>query len=166
AKFAVKGFSEGLLIDLRQNAPHVKVSVVMPGHIGTPIGFNSQKILGKPAPEDMTSTDVAQAREMIENRGISTTGLNDEEIKAFIRQQMETFRDDAPLTPSQAATIILDGVRNEQWRIIVGEDAQILDRMVRENPETAYESSFMDQLLEKGYFGSLGMSDVSAEGSE
>src|SRR5574341_1404514 len=30
AKFAVKGFSEALLVDLRLNAPHVKVAVVMP----------------------------------------------------------------------------------------------------------------------------------------
>ena len=35
AKFAVKGFTEALINDFRLNAPHVKVSVVMPGHIGT-----------------------------------------------------------------------------------------------------------------------------------
>jgi len=35
AKFAVKRFSEALLVDLRLNAPHVKVAVVMPGHVGT-----------------------------------------------------------------------------------------------------------------------------------
>src|SRR6266480_1227089 len=37
AKFAVKGFTEALINDLRLNAPHIKCSVVMPGHIGTPI---------------------------------------------------------------------------------------------------------------------------------
>jgi len=37
AKFAVKGFSEALINDFKLNAPHVKVSVVMPGHIGTSI---------------------------------------------------------------------------------------------------------------------------------
>lgn len=31
AKFAVKGFSEALITDLRLNAPHIKCSVVMPG---------------------------------------------------------------------------------------------------------------------------------------
>jgi short-subunit dehydrogenase len=35
AKFAVKGFSESLVTDFRLNAPHVSVSVVMPGHVGT-----------------------------------------------------------------------------------------------------------------------------------
>ena len=40
AKFAVKGFTEALITDLRINAPHIKCSVVMPGHIGTSIpGF-------------------------------------------------------------------------------------------------------------------------------
>ena len=34
AKFAVKGFTEALIVDLRMNAPHVKASVVMPGHRG------------------------------------------------------------------------------------------------------------------------------------
>ena len=43
AKFAVKGFTEALLTDLRVNAPHVKASVVMPGHIGTSIVQNSMR---------------------------------------------------------------------------------------------------------------------------
>src|SRR5262249_19609688 len=41
AKFAVKGFTEGLINDLRLNAPHIKCSVVMPGHIGTSIFENT-----------------------------------------------------------------------------------------------------------------------------
>ena len=45
AKFAVKGFTEALINDLRVNAPHIKCSVVMPGHIGTSIVANSRKIL-------------------------------------------------------------------------------------------------------------------------
>mgnify|MGYP003335014213 FL=1 len=35
AKFAVKGFTEALITDFRINAPHLRASVVMPGHIGT-----------------------------------------------------------------------------------------------------------------------------------
>ena len=45
AKFAVKGFSESLIDDFRMNAPHVGVSVVMPGHIGTSIAINTGKLL-------------------------------------------------------------------------------------------------------------------------
>ena len=44
AKFAVKGFSEALINDLRLNAPHVKCSVVMPGHIGTSIVSNTRQV--------------------------------------------------------------------------------------------------------------------------
>ena len=44
AKFAVKGFTEALITDLRINAPHIKCSVVMPGHVGTSIVSNSRKI--------------------------------------------------------------------------------------------------------------------------
>ena len=35
AKFAVKGFTEALIVDFRLNAPHVRAAVVMPGHVGT-----------------------------------------------------------------------------------------------------------------------------------
>src|SRR3954451_11663247 len=34
AKFAVKGFTEALITDFAVHAPHLKASVVMPGHIG------------------------------------------------------------------------------------------------------------------------------------
>jgi len=44
AKFAVKGFTEALINALRLNAPHIKCSVVMPGHIGTDIVANSRKV--------------------------------------------------------------------------------------------------------------------------
>ena len=52
AKFAVKGFSEALIEDFRLNAPHVKVAVVMPGHIGTDIVTNSRKVHGGDGPMD------------------------------------------------------------------------------------------------------------------
>ena len=155
AKFAVKGFSEGLIIDLRHNAPHVNVSVVMPGHIGTEVGHHSRKILGKPPIEEMTETEIVKIRETMEKGGIPTEGFSDEEIKAMIKMQLASFQENAPLTPKQAAAIILDGVRNNQWRILVGEDAKGLDRMVRETPEEAYELSFMNRLLEEGIYQTL-----------
>src|SRR5215468_11237353 len=46
AKFAVKGFTEALIEDLRTNAPQVRVAVVMPGHIGTDIVANSMRAHG------------------------------------------------------------------------------------------------------------------------
>src|SRR5215208_4766384 len=60
AKFAVKGFSEALITDLRINAPHIKCLVVMPGHIGTEIVLNSRKIIT--GHDEMTAEDLAQVR--------------------------------------------------------------------------------------------------------
>ena len=40
---------------------------------------------------------------------------------------------------SQAAAIILDGVRSGAWRILVGEDAKVIDTQVRAKPESAYD---------------------------
>jgi hypothetical protein len=56
----------------------------------------------------------------------------------MVKTMGEMFRDNAPLTAAQAATIILDGVRAGKWRILVGDDAQALDEAVRADPEGAY----------------------------
>jgi hypothetical protein len=45
------------------------------------------------------------------------------------------------MTASQAATVILDGVRVGRWRILVGEDAKAQDERVRANPDGAYDHS-------------------------
>ena len=145
AKFAVKGFTEALLTDLRVNAPHVKAAVVMPGHIGTSIGINSRIILGKPAIADMSAAELAETRARMARQGMASESMSDEQLKAAMQQRTDDFRDKAPLTPAQAATIILDGVRNEEWRILVGEDARAIDQRVRERPEEAYDPSFFSR---------------------
>jgi len=152
AKFAVKGFSEALLVDLRLHAPHVKVAVVMPGHVGTSIVINTNKVLGKPEALEMRPEDVARVRELLLNRGVPAGDMTDDQIRAAMHQLALSFRDEAPLTAAQTATIILDGVRRDAWRILVGDDAHALDRMVRESPETAYESSFMQAVQQQGHF--------------
>lgn len=151
AKFAVKGFSEALLVDLRLNAPHVKVAVVMPGHVGTSIMINSNKVLGKPDVLDMPEGDVARLRDQLVKRGLPVGELTDDQIRAAIHQITLSFRDNAPVTAAEAATIILDGVRSDAWRILVGKDAHALDRLVRESPETAYEKEFMQALQAEGH---------------
>jgi short-subunit dehydrogenase len=155
AKFAVKGFSEALLNDLRENAPHVKVAVVMPGHIGTSIAINTGKVLGHADPLAMSAQEVAQARAFMKKRGLPVDNVPDDHIRAAIKQRGVDFRDKAPTTAAQAAQIILDGVRSDAWRILVGEDAKILDRMVRENPEGAYEPEFMTRVNEAGALNAL-----------
>ncbi len=151
AKFAVKGFTEALINDLRVNAPHVGVSLVMPGHVGTSIVLNSRAVLGQPSPKEMTSEDLRPVRERIKRQGLPADALSDDMLRTALQQMAEDFRDKAPLTAAAAATIILDGVRNGVWRILVGEDAKELDRMVRAAPEQAYEPGFMERLRAKGH---------------
>src|SRR5215469_4469720 len=62
AKFAVKGFTEALITDLRINAPHIKCSVVMPGHIGTSIPASSRRVHSGNESDVMDETQLAQAR--------------------------------------------------------------------------------------------------------
>lgn len=155
AKFAVKGFTEALINDLRENAPHVKAAVVMPGHIGTSIGINTGKVLGHADPMEMPAEEVAKARAFMKKRGLPVDNVPDDHIRAAIKQRGIDFRDNAPMSAAQAATVILDGVRNDAWRILVGEDAKVLDRMVREAPELAYEPDFMTRLNSAGQFNAL-----------
>jgi NAD(P)-dependent dehydrogenase (short-subunit alcohol dehydrogenase family) len=138
AKFAVKGFTEALITDLQMNAPHIKCSVVMPGHIGTDIVANSRKILGG---------DIGGMREQMVRMNPELAKATDAQIQALMDQMAQGFHDNAPTTAAQAATIILDGVRNEKWRILVGKDAEFLDQRVRAAPETAYSQDFYDALV-------------------
>jgi NAD(P)-dependent dehydrogenase (short-subunit alcohol dehydrogenase family) len=142
AKFAVKGFTEALMTDLAVHAPHVKCSVVMPGHIGTEIVANSQKILSGAEDAPMSAQALAEARAALARAGIDAAALSDAQIEAGVTERARRFRDDAPMTAAQAARVILDGVKAERWRILVGDDAHLLDERVRANPEQAYEADF------------------------
>ncbi|MEQ9316274.1 MAG: SDR family NAD(P)-dependent oxidoreductase [Henriciella sp.] len=119
AKFAVKGFTEALITDLRINAPHVKASVVMPGHIGTQIALNTLREFGDDS---------------------AVGGGNEEYEEAKARG--EQFRDNAITSASDAARVILDGVRADEWRILIGPDAQAIDEAVRKTPKEAYKGDF------------------------
>ena len=145
AKFAVKGFTEALINDLRLNAPHVKVSVVMPGHIGTSIVINTARVLGRD-PKEMSDDELETATAWMRRMGAETEAVTPDEIRQVFQQRAENFRDNAPVTAAEAAKVILDGVRHERWRILIGDDAHVLDRLVREAPEDAYEPAFMEKL--------------------
>lgn len=148
AKFAVKGFSEALITDLRLNAPHVKCSVVMPGHIGTEIVANSRKIQSGNDSDTLDAGALAQTRRAMAARGMDAAALSDADLQAISAEMARRFRDDAPTTAAQAATIILDGVKADRWRILVGEDAKAIDSLVRADPEEAYEPEFYKRILE------------------
>jgi NAD(P)-dependent dehydrogenase (short-subunit alcohol dehydrogenase family) len=146
AKFAVKGFSEALINDLRLNAPHIKCSVVMPGHIGTSIVSNSRKVQIGTESDRLTEQEILQARQRMKGAGIDVDAMSDEQIQQAALDRARTFHDDAPTTAAAAARIILDGVKADRWRILVGDDAHVLDERVRQTPELAYTPEFFDRI--------------------
>ena len=146
AKFAVKGFTEALINDFGTNAPHVKVSVVMPGHIGTSIAINSNRIITGREERQMTPAELEVARQRWSSLGMLEDDASDEQVLAMMEQMGRNFRDNARTTAEMAASIILDGVRKERWRILVGDDAHVLDGMVRADPESAYTEEFIEKL--------------------
>jgi hypothetical protein len=144
AKFAVKGFSEALIADLRMNAPHISVSVVMPGHIGTSIAANSLKVQAGNDSDELNATQLAQARARLASMGRDPAALSDAEIQALVAERARRFLEEAPTTAAEAARIILDGVKAGRWRILVGADAHLIDERVRQSPEQAYEVEFFE----------------------
>jgi short-subunit dehydrogenase len=144
AKFAVKGFTEGLIEDLRVNAPQVRAAVVMPGHVGTDIVTNSLRAQGLPAPEQMSDAQVeelipASARDGLISAGALPEDASADDLRQMLVRVNTDFRDKAPLTAAAAATVILNGVRSGAWRILVGQDAEWIDAAVRDKPEAAYD---------------------------
>src|SRR6266478_7282233 len=146
AKFAVKGFTEALMTDLRINAPHIKCSVVMPGHIGTSIVSNSRKIQSGSESERLSEIEIAVTRQRLKGMGIDTAPMSDEDIPKIAADRARTFRDEAPMTAAAAAKVILDGVNAGRWRILVGDDAHRLDERVRQTPERAYDAEFFQSI--------------------
>jgi NAD(P)-dependent dehydrogenase (short-subunit alcohol dehydrogenase family) len=151
AKFAIKGFTEALIEDLRGNAPQVRVAVVMPGHVGTDIIANTRRAHGTPEPQDISDAGIeemipADARAGLIKAGLLSEHPTADDMRRLMARIENDFRDKAPLTAADAATIILDGVRSGTWRILVGEDAKKLDAMVRANPEAAYDYTELAKL--------------------
>jgi NAD(P)-dependent dehydrogenase (short-subunit alcohol dehydrogenase family) len=144
AKFAVRGFSEALIEDLRSHAPGVRVAVVMPGHVGTDIVANSFRAHGLPELAELTGAQLEElvpreARAKLAEAGLLAQDASADELRQMLVRANADFRDQAPLSAAQAATIILDGVRSGAWRILVGEDAKKIDAAVRAKPEAAYD---------------------------
>jgi hypothetical protein len=88
-------------------------------------------------------------------QGLDVTTASDEDVRNLMLAMAEAFRDNAPTSAAEAATIILDGVRAGEWRILVGHDAEVLDEAVRATPRDAYEPEFMDRLRAQGVFAAI-----------
>jgi len=160
AKFAVRGFTEGLIEDLRSNAPGVRVAVVMPGHVGTNIVANSRRARGGPEPDQMSDAELADlitphVRSRLVRAGMLAEDASPDDLRQTLSQWERDFRDKAPLSAAQAATIILDQVQAGAWRILVGEDAKMIDAALRARPEAAYD-----------YTELFGAAAVASDGAE
>ncbi|WP_027006788.1 SDR family NAD(P)-dependent oxidoreductase [Conexibacter woesei] len=104
SKFAVRGFTEALRIEMLQDRLPVGVTVVHPGGVKTNI-TNNAMASAREAGVELSAADVKRARDY-EQR--------------FLR-----------LSPDAAAKTILDGVAAGKPRVLVGNDAKAIDKLVR-----------------------------------
>ena len=142
AEFAIKGFSEALIEDLRSHAPQVRVVVVMPGVVNTGIFTNSRRALGLPQWEQLSDAELLElvtdgGRAALIAMGLLAEDFSADDLRQLIPRLKTEFQGKG-FTAVQAATIILDGVRSGAWRILVGEEARMLDEQVRANPEAPF----------------------------
>lgn len=106
AKFAVRGFTESLRQELDMMSYGVSATSVHPGGIKTGIARSSR------------------VDSSIRDLGISDVDTRQKFEKTFIT------------SPDKAACVILEGVRRNQRRVLVGPDARVFDWVARLLPTT------------------------------
>ncbi|MDA7575968.1 SDR family oxidoreductase [Gammaproteobacteria bacterium] len=115
-KFAVRGFTESLALEMKQTNPNLQIHCVHPGHIGTNIAATARM-----SDEDFNDNETRPA---IFSKNAPKT-----------QQEMgELFREGG-MHPSKAAKIILNGVKKNKSRIFIGLDARLLDLSQRLFPK-------------------------------
>jgi hypothetical protein len=118
----------------------------MPGQIGTSIRANTRKIhSGDRESDAIDAAGLTQARERFALLGRDVSQLSDDQLRNLVSELERRFRDEGLTSAAQAATIILEGVRANRWRILVGVDAHKIDEMVRQSPDRAYDIAFFDE---------------------
>jgi NAD(P)-dependent dehydrogenase (short-subunit alcohol dehydrogenase family) len=106
-KFGVRGFTETLRIEMLRDKLPVKVTVVHPGGVKT---------------------------------NIATAGLQHAEelgyeVSDHERRRVQAYNDKLlRMPPAEAARIIIDGVESNRARVLVGNDAKLIDLIVRSFP--------------------------------
>ena len=116
-KFAVRGFTESLALEMKATNPNLQIHCVHPGHIGTNIAATARM-----SDEDFNRDDGARSSIFTRNAPKSQKEMGD------------LFRDGG-MHPSKAAQIILNGVRKKKSRIFIGLDAKLLDLSQRLFPK-------------------------------
>lgn len=114
-KFAIRGFTESLRMEMHAYSPQVIVSSVHPGGIKTNIARSSKTPIGaKEASQDAINNEIEEVE------------------KQFIT------------TSSDAAAIIIKGIKDKKERILIGSDAKKADRLVRLFP-VKYTDKMLNQ---------------------
>ena len=153
AKFAVKGFTEALITDFRQQ----RAAPAGVGRDARPhrhVDRVQLRLLLRPRPEGARPTSqVAELREPHRGRRASTCRrASDEDLRNVMLAMAEGFRDNAPTSAAEAATIILDGVRagrvaDPRRRRRPASSTRPCGR----TPRDAYEPEFMERLAGPGH---------------
>ena len=107
AKFAVRGFTESLRMELELEGVNISCTSVHPGGIKTNIAKNAR--MGSDV-EKVTGMDAEKSRQEFE----------------------KLFR----TTPEEAASTIIKGIRGNKRRVLIGADAVAIDSMQRLLPTT------------------------------
>ena len=115
-KFAVRGFTESLALEMKQTNPNLQIHCVHPGHIGTNIAATARM-----SDEDFNDNET---RPSIFSKNAPKTQ----------KEMGELFREGG-MHPSKAAKIILNGVKKNKSRIFIGLDARLLDLSQRLFPK-------------------------------
>ena len=113
SNFAIKGFSEALIEDLRSNAPQVRVVVVMPGLVNTDIAGNPAAPrparVGAAERRRTAGADPRAGRAVLIGMGLLHENFSADDLRQAIPRLKSEFQGKG-FTAAQAATIILDGV--------------------------------------------------------
>ncbi|RJP30880.1 MAG: SDR family NAD(P)-dependent oxidoreductase [Actinobacteria bacterium] len=125
AKFAIKGFTECLRLELDIDAENVSATVVHPGGI---------------------KTNIARGARLCESL-LEEMGSNRQEI-------VESFDRMAHTSPEKAAAKIVEGIKKNRHRVLIGPDAYFIDVLQRLMPVgylkiTAGYYRLMDRLLKR-----------------
>ena len=119
-KFAVRGFTESLAMEMSQSNPNLQIHCVHPGHIGTNIAADARM-------------DEEEFNKQLEEREKLTSIFTLNSPKS-LEEMGDQFREGG-MHPSKAAQIILNGVKKNKSRIFIGLDAKLLDLSQRLFPK-------------------------------
>lgn len=126
AKAAVRAFTETLAAEMMIQKRPIGVSCVFPGAVRTNIANTSEQHI----------------RSFLEAPGYDISHIPEEKIRAAEARGvlLKAFYESSDITsPEAAAETIIEGIRNNRLRILVGKGAQEMDELVRQHPDQYLE---------------------------